>query len=205
MVWTYNLCVPPAIIENLTSPLSLRLWIVERIERLLKALDNFARVEEVTIDTRSGGEETFALKDWQGEQSERQLIEELRTIDDAVNLDLTLNLQCQTLSHRGIPEELAIQSGGNLCIFVELDDDGELETTTANPIWFTLGLDVDIYAELSWGEQRDNTQLAQLNGPRLSAFLHRLEEDIPAEFLGVDAPDYPDIVERYGCLVVSQR
>ncbi|WP_261249112.1 hypothetical protein [Laspinema olomoucense] len=77
--------------------------------------------------------------------------------------------------------------------------------TSASLIWFTLGLDVDIYAELSWGEQRDNTQLAQLNGPRLSAFLHRLEEDIPAEFLRLDAPDYKDIVDRYGCLVVSQR
>lgn len=203
--WTYNLSMPNSIIEKLTLPLYLRLWIVERIERLLKALDNFARVEDVAIATRTGGEETFAIQDWQGEPSQRQLIEKLKTIDDVVNLDLTLNLQCLTLSDRNIPEELAIKSGGNISIFVELDDDGELDTTTPSPIWLNFGLDVDIYAPLSWGEQRDNTKLAQLNGSRLSAFLHRLEEDIPAKFLGLDAPDYPEIVTRYGCLVVSQR
>lgn len=203
MVWTYNLCIPPAIIEKLTLPLYRRLWIVERIERLLKALDNFARVEDVAIDTRSGGEETFAIQDWQGEPSQRQLIEELKTIDDVVNLDLTLNLQCLTLSVLGIPEKLGIKSGGNISIFVELDDNGELDTTTPSPIWLTFGLDVDIYAPLSWGEQRDNTNLAQLNGSRLSAFLHRLEEDIPGEFLGVDAPDYQDLVNRYGFLVAT--
>ncbi|WP_254563806.1 hypothetical protein [Oscillatoria sp. HE19RPO] len=189
----------------LTDPSIRRLWIVERIERLVKTLDDFARVEDVTVDTRSCGEETFVIEDWQGTQSRLKLRNWLTKTDDVVNIDFTLTLQCLTPGDRDIPEELAIKSGGNISIFVELDDDGELDTTTPSPIWLTFGLDVDIYAPLSWGEQRDNTKLAQLNGSRLSAFLHRLEEDIPGEFLGVDAPDYQDLVNRYGFLGVSHR
>jgi hypothetical protein len=199
--WVYNLwesSETERMKKLLADPVYRRNWIAEKIERLLYALENFAEVESITVDTRSRGEDTFVVDDWQGAASRSELLEFLQKTDDVVHVNFDLMLHCVELGTDGEQKKLEVKSGGTIFFVVELDDNGSLYTNSEDPIWFSFSLEVDIYAPLSWGRCRDNTELATLNGPRLSAFLHRLEDEIPGEFTGVDAPDYPNMVGRYG-------
>lgn len=205
--WTYNLVSHSELdsMKKLVYPVQRREWLAEKTEVLLDALEGFALVDEVTADTRSRGEDTLAIDEWHPQASRSELLEFLRITDDVVHIDFTLNLKCLAPVDGAI-EEFQIDWGGNIFIFIDLDDEGNFEPITDDiGIWFTFFLDADIYAPLSWGEIRDNAQLAELNQPRLSAFLHRLEEELGAEFLGVSAPDYPGMVERYGFVALGDR
>ncbi|MBC6481392.1 MAG: hypothetical protein EBE86_011165 [Hormoscilla sp. GUM202] len=202
--WTYNLADRHHQIKQLLADgYQRRIWIADKIERLLDALGNFALVQDVTVDTWSGGEDSLAIASWQGAASRLRLVDFLQKTDEVVNIDFTLTLQCATPKTNGKLKELQIESGGSIFFFIELEDEGKLDLNTDTPIWLTFSLDVDIHAPISWGPVRDNTQNARLNGSRLSAFLHRLEQDIPAEFIGVDAPDYQGMVDRYGFFTPS--
>jgi hypothetical protein len=80
----------------------------------------------------------------------------------------------------------------------ELDEAGRLDLRSDFAVFLTFFLNVDIYSPLTWGEMRDNQALATLNGPLLTRFLKRLEQDMPAQFGGVIADDYAGLVGRYG-------
>lgn len=182
----------------LADPVYRRNWIAEKIERLLDALENFAEVESITVDTRRRGEDTFVVEDWQAAVSRSELLDFLQKTDDVVHVNFDLMLHCVELDTDGEQKKLEINSGGGILFLVDLDDDGNLDPESEAPIWFSFSLNVDIYAPLSSGPCEDNTELATLNGPRLSAFLHRLEDEIPGEFRGVEAPDYRKTGKRYG-------
>lgn len=55
-------------------------------------------------------------------------------------------------------------------------------------VW--LDLHVDLYARRSWGVERDNQQLAEINAPRLAGFLARLAESTGAQLESIDAESY---------------
>ncbi|HEX8545315.1 MAG TPA: hypothetical protein VF691_00050 [Cytophagaceae bacterium] len=204
--WTYNLWKSSEA-EHMKKLLAddeyRRNWIAEKIERVLYALKNFAEVESIKINTRSRGEDTLVIEDCQGAMSHTELLDFLQKTDDVVHVNFDLMLHCVELGIDGKQKKLEVKSGGTIFFVIELDDNGSLYTDNEDPIWFSFSLEVDIYAPLSWGRCRDNTELATMNGPRLSTFLHRLEDQIPAEFEGVDAPDYPD-AGRYGFLEANK-
>ena len=210
--WIYNIgcsnikerskTEPNALFED---PVWCRQWVASKIERLLDAPRNFARVESISVDTRRGGEDSWVVDEWQPQESRSQLLDFLCSNDDTTNINIVLTLECEVPVNNGELKKIWIESGATILVFVEIDERGKLLPTADCPIWFTFFLDVDIYAPLSWGEIRDNAELAELNQPRLSAFLHRLEEELGAEFLGVSASDYSGMVERYGFVAVGDR
>lgn len=51
---------------------------------------------------------------------------------------------------------------------------------------------------MSWGQIRDNSKLAALNSPRLSEFLQRLEREVPANLMSIDADDYQGMIDGHG-------
>ena len=55
----------------------------------------------------------------------------------------------------------------------------------------------DVHAPWTAGGSCDNRELAALNGPRFTAFLHRLEDELPAEFESTDGGTYQGIY-RHG-------
>ncbi|MBD2766503.1 hypothetical protein IC235_01190 [Hymenobacter sp. BT664] len=179
-----------------------RNWIAERIERLLDALGNFAAVQSLSINACRGGENTFVIDDWQGAASRAELLGFLQKTDDVYLIYIHLILHCEELGPDGERKKLEIKCGGSIQFGIDLDNNGSLNTDDETPMYFALGLEVDIYAPLSWAECRDNTELATLNGPRLSAFLQRLEHQIPVEFIEVEASGYT--AGRYGFLAVDE-
>jgi hypothetical protein len=122
----------------------------------------------------------------------------MQKTDDVVHINIFLMLHCVALGTDGEQKKLEIKSGGSIFFLVDLDDNGSFDTNSVAPIWFCFSLNVDIYAFLSWGRCRDDTELATFNSLRLLAFLHRLEHEIPGEFIYVNAPDYPNMLGRYG-------
>lgn len=62
----------------LANPVYRKNWIAEKIERLLDALENFAEVESITVDTHRRGEDTFVVDDWQGAASRSELLDFLQ-------------------------------------------------------------------------------------------------------------------------------
>ena len=193
MNWTYNLGKynePNHAKQLLSDPVQRKMWTVEKIEFLLIVIRGFARVQNVTVDTWSCGEETLIIEEWQGDESRSKFLQFLQATDDVTNIDFTLTLECLKPGNKGNLEELEIESGASIFVFIELDDEGKLDTDNHTPIWFTFSLDVDIYAPFSWGEVRDNIELAQLNSSRLWSFLNQLQNELTVELIDIDAPDY---------------
>ena len=50
-------------------------------------------------------------------------------------------------------------------------------------VWLTITLDTELYAPRTYAAVGDNRRLAERNGPRLTAFLKRLETDLFSSIL----------------------
>lgn len=84
--------------------------------------------------------------------------------------------------------------GGGAVVFFELDEQSEQDHSTK--LW--MSLDVDIYSPTTWGESRDNAELARLNGPRLSQFLAAIRQQLGAKLEDIDVGDYDGHVDENG-------
>src|SRR5581483_1639209 len=92
-------------------------------------------------------------------------------------------------------EPLRIDDGASLALDGELDEHGRpSEDRLARQLRFALH--VDLYSPESRGAAPDRA-LAALNGPRLRAFLERLEAALPLRFLELEARGYSG-AHRYG-------
>lgn len=68
----------------------------------------------------------------------------------------------------------------------------------ANDIEVWIAVDVDIYASFTFGKSRDNAELARINAPRLTAFLHRFRDRLHARLVELGAGSYKDQVNADG-------
>ncbi|MBD2546840.1 hypothetical protein [Planktothricoides raciborskii] len=89
-----------------------------------------------------------------------------------------------------LPKKIEIDLGAYVAISLELDEEGDLDLSSDQPLSFNLFLNLDIYAPIKLSREHYNGEIAQLNQPRLANFLQRLEQKLPVEFVWVDAPDY---------------
>jgi hypothetical protein len=145
----------------------------------MRAIGDYAVVSRVSFDTRMTGEDTIVLD---GQPDLAQVDEVFAAHDDISAVHLNLDLSC--LDEGG--DALTIRQGAAL--WIEVDDQPGARTVS---VFFSL--DVDIYAPRSWGVERDNARLAALNGPRLTGFLRRLRNELHADEIEVDAPDYEGV------------
>ncbi|WAS94844.1 hypothetical protein [Nannocystis punicea] len=182
--------------DSLVSPEQRSRWISRVVATLPALLGSFARATDLEVSTRSKGEGALALEADEPGALERAR-EFIRQNGDVVEVCITLTLECEGLDLQPIE----IDRGALLWIDVDLDDDGQLDPTTDDPIRLRLQLNADIHAPLSWGNVRDNTALAALNAGRLAGALERIELAVPAELIEIDAPDYPDMVDPRGFFV----
>lgn len=165
-------------------------WVARKIEFLLDTLKDFAWIDSVGVRSIGEDEDGWVVDEWQPQESRSQLLDLLRKSNDITSIELILSLECVAPGKTKKQRELWIESGASILVFLDSEEP---------PQWsFTLYLNADIYAPLSWGEIRNNAQLAKLNQPRLEAFLLRLEEELDAKFVSVSAPDYPNMVGQYG-------
>lgn len=199
-LWNYYLWSPEAAEESirlLRDTKQRKHWLAARVCQAIYALPSFARAEEVSIWTLSSGEDTFVIN-LQTKRALAKLERILRCTNDITDVQFSLTLLVAEPSSVGEVAEHEIDGAADLCFYIELDESGELDTSLEPPIWLTLSLDVDIYAPISWGQIRDNSKLAALNSPRLSEFLLRLEREVPAKLMSIDADDYQGMIDRKG-------
>ncbi len=149
---------------------------------LVVALPGFAVPAAAEWTTEAAGDD--AVVHGRGTRIDEAVITAtFRAHPDVVHLAFDLDLQVARAGAEATEVTLddMIQDGARL--HVEREDD-------VIAIW--LALNVDLYARRTFGVERDNTQLAAQNAPRLTAFLQRLVEATGARFHRVDAPSYAD-------------
>lgn len=142
---------------------------------VLRALPGFAVPAAASWTTASAGDDAAAQSI--GEPIDDAVVSEtLQAHPDLIALALDLDLR--VLAPDGTTE-VTIRDGA--VVHIELEDD-ELV------LW--VSLHVDLYAQPSFGPNRDNARLAALNAPVLAAFLARLVDETGARFHNVNAPGY---------------
>jgi hypothetical protein len=165
--WTYELPLAPGVAPSAAIAACAR--------GVLAALPGFATPALADWTTESAGDE--AAVQARGASIDAATVDQtVRAHPDVIALALDLDLA--VVAPDGTTE-VALEDGA--VVHIELDDANLV-------VW--LSLHVDLYARRTFGVERDNDQLAQLNAPRLSAFLARLVERTGLTFYSVTAPSY---------------
>jgi hypothetical protein len=164
---------------------------VQCLERaVLWALDilrPFARARAIAVSTREQGDDAHKL---QGpEVSLPALHAALGPLGAPHKVIMTLDLAVM-LDDTNV--ETWLDKAARL--YVEMDEQSE----TDHSVTMWLSLDVDIYSPTTWGESRDNAELARLNGPRLSQFLDAIREQLGGKLDDIDVGDYDGHVDENG-------
>jgi hypothetical protein len=188
--WSYQ---PVARSNGRFVPLDLRewgtrkRWVCDLVGRLPALLGDFAHLGKVHATSWGSGDDCEV--DGRDQAGQTRLLEFLQQTEPIeVQADLELTCLDRNL------EPFEINLGATLWINMWVDESGSLYLTKDAPVYLRFVLNADIYAYWSFGDVQDNAFLAALNGPRLTAFLERIETDVPAQFLDMDG-------ERYGGLV----
>jgi hypothetical protein len=185
--WTWALGAPPGADADSGARAA---WLAETAARLYEALGDFAEVERASVCTATEGEDAFACDAASGGGA--ALLAWLERSHDVELVDLWLQLSCRAADGGG---QLRVPDGALVTIDLELDDHGRL---APDPLACQLrfALHVDLFSPESRGKQPDRA-LAQINGPRLRAFLERLEHALALRFVELEAHGYAG-AHRYG-------
>lgn len=177
--WSYDL---------LDAPEDLRRWLRETTVAVAELMDGFAVPIEISPTTEAQGDrlDTVSLP---SEDATAGLQAVLAGYHDLIAVRLSLALL------------LILEPGGpprpwphGASLLLDLDEDRE-----GNPyLHIRLSLDVDIYVQRTYAEQRDNHVLAHENGPRLRAFLRGLQRRLGATVSDVAAVSYPEQITADG-------
>lgn len=152
---------------------------------VLDLVTPFGRVCHVEVVTDERGDDAFVFAG-----------NDVARIGEAFSTQETIRRVVLTL-------DLAVNNGtetwlaGAARVYVEfpsLADEGGVGTDIE--VW--ISLDVDIYGPVTWGKSRENSELARLNGPRLSAFLHMVRARLCARLVDIDEGDYEGHVNADG-------
>ena len=198
-IWNYQLDFSKASKSQYLDPHQRAIALTDIVfNRLLKILDDFAKPQKAAISTLGLGEDSFIFY-LTSPKSMQKFLRKLEKTPDVNNLEIDLTLDCLEFADgNDIIKKLEIPLGAYISISVELDDEGNLDLSSEEPVSLNFFLNVDIYAPIKLSREDYNDELAQLNGPKLTNFLRRIEEYLPVEFVWVDAPDHDEFVGRYG-------
>lgn len=168
VMWTFS--VPGQAHEDAQANL-------ERSTRaVLELVAPFGRVSRVEVVTQERGDDAFSF----GRN-------DLGRIGEAFSSQETVRRVIVML-------DLAVNNGTETWLagaaWIYLDRPSADENAQEGEIEVWISLDVDIYASVTWGNSRDNSQLAHLNGPRLTAFLQRFRDRLHARLEELDAGSY---------------
>lgn len=177
--WSYNLTAPPP---------DRRRWVAETALTVAELLNGFAVPMEAWLTTGARGDLADPVS-LPPHAAEAALWEALDRHDDLVAVRFTLALLL-TLEPGAAPRPL--QDSATLLLELDTDEDGRPY------LHIHLSVDVDIYVERTYAEDRDNRVLAHENGPRLTVFLRALQTRLGAAVSDVDAISYPEQITADG-------
>jgi hypothetical protein len=160
------------------------------VTTMLRHAEIVGRLRSVSFDTRT--EEDYRV--WHSPNlSPSFIVSQIEHCTDVVAIFLRWTIVCTTPSGGELDVEDA------LLAYIEFAD--RQEPSTTDPLEATIILDTDIYAAVSWGDDRDNRVLARLNAPLFNKFLRESLAEIGVTNLQVDAPDYLNQVNTEGFVI----
>jgi hypothetical protein len=133
----------------------------------------------IELSTRKAGED--AIK-WMDELDSEGVVRRLAAHPDITCIKVRCELRCVGSDDR----EFVIPNG--MLFWSQLAD---LTSPPDEPIEIALSLNTGVYVPKSWGDDRNNRDLAMRNAPRFNAFLDHYLGDSGATVDDVSADDYP--------------
>ncbi len=157
---------------------------------LLKHVRLVGSISSVSLSTHTEED----AQTWTSDQIvESDIIDRIQSCDDLASVTCTCDLSFTTLD--GTRSD--IPSG--LMAYVEFANRDKPDPDA--PLESTIILDTDIYAAVSWGEDRDNRDLSRLNAPTFNRFLEEFANELSGDAFGVDGPDYSGQVNVRGFVI----
>lgn len=200
MMWHFRYVLSPALRERINRPEERASWLAEQVYRLLETLSGFAYPYGIRAETYSK-QEYDQIRPFT-EAKLRRLDTFLRRTPDIRFVMINNVLCCQEVVE-GELEPLELDYGGHLRLYIDLESSGALAARD-DAVRLDFGLYSDIYApisaDLKKGVYQDNSEMAALNGPSLTAFMRRLQGSLPIELSGFDPPGLWErgLVDRFG-------
>lgn len=182
---------------DLEAPDIRRAWLRGLLARLPALLGDFAYPTEANVAVQRMGEDA-CLIDWRTKDGPAELLDFVGKTDGVHYVHAGLTLTC--LDRNLEPFEIA--RGAGLFVNFALTESGALNTAMEEPVYLRVVLRADPYAPISRGPVENNRALAAINGPRLTAFLERIERDVPARLIEIDEAVYRGAVGPRGFLAV---
>ena len=155
---------------------------------IIGSLRGFAELNSVAVSTESGGEDAFGAKD--ASQIRELNLEGLIARESIVQITTWLNLFVDIEPGDG---STLLNNAARLWLEPA---DADLDSDVAVDI--TLSIDVDLYLPLTWGEDRNNRALAEINGPRLTRFLSFLRDQLGGRLTLMDIEGYAGLANETG-------
>jgi hypothetical protein len=144
---------------------------------------------EVDVSTRAGGE---YAQEWTDIVDIKDVVRRLEKYPDVTAVQIRCDLRCEDSC--GARFEIP----GGLTFWVQL---AEVDSPPEDPLDLNLTLDTDVYLPMSWGDDRDNRELAARNAPRFNLLLAHLLRETGATVESVSAEDYRGQVDATGVLL----
>lgn len=180
---------------NIEVPEVRRVWLRGLLARLPALLGDFAYATKSRVTAWGIGEDACVI-DWRTKDGQATLLDFVGRTDAVHEVHITLTLTCLD---RNL-EPFEIEWGGGFIVNFRLTESGALNTARADPVYLNFVLYADPYAPRSRGPVKNDPVVAALNGPRLTAFLERIERDVPAQLLEIDEEVYQGAVGPHGFL-----
>lgn len=145
--------------------------------------------QEMDVSTRAGGESAHT---WRDVGDSAAITQRLEAFADLTAVLVRCDLQCEG------------RDGGSFVIPAGLTFWAQLADIDADPdepIELNVTLDTDVYLARTWGDVRDNRELAMRNAPRFNRFLADLLRSTAATVESVSADDYPGQLDATGVVL----
>jgi hypothetical protein len=162
-------------------------------EVFLEQVTAIGVARDVEVSTRSGGEGAHA---WSDVVDGKRLAQRLEAYPDVTGVLVRCDLHCEDRDGRSF----VIPAG--MTLWAQL---AEIDAPPDEPLEINVTLDTDVYLARSWGDDRDNHDLAVRNAPRFNRFLANLLRDTAASVESVSADDYRAQVDATGIVVPATR
>jgi hypothetical protein len=147
---------------------------------------------EAEVSTRADGEGAHV---WTDRLEGGEISRRLAGCPDVTAVLVRCELRCE-----GRNGETFVIPGG-LTFWVQL---AEIDSDPDEPLEINVTLDTDVYVARSWGDDRDNRELAMRNAPRFNRFLAGLLRDTGATVESVSAEDYRGQVDATGFVLPAE-
>jgi hypothetical protein len=156
---------------------------------IIDNLGGFAEVRDMSISTKSDGEDAVVLDD--ASKVREFDLRGFSARETIVQLMISLDLLVVTEPNGG---EQLLNDAARLWL-EPADSDNQ---STLNAIDVTLSIDIDIYSPITWGDDRNNRVLAEINGPRLRRFLEFVRDQLRGTPVRRDSEDYAESADETG-------